>query len=418
MEKQIPSELNIFDPPCMSAPYQKVQYIDYRTAAPLNDGGPLQFIIPPTANQFIDLRRTLIHAQAKIVKQDGTPLAADDYVIPINIPLQTFFSQVDVELQQQLVCSNQLYGYKAMVETLLEHSYDGQETYLKSQGFAKESTTYMEPDGDIRQNLGFAHRFSLFGQGKKVDLEGPLMADICQQDRLLLNGVEVNIKLWPAKETFVLLAGKDELDFKLVLEEVYLRVCKLTPSPSVMYGIADSLKENSALYPFMKTEMRAFQLQEGLFNFHFEDMYQQHIPNEVIVCMVDAAAFHGDYRKNPFNFLPFAISELGLYVDDESVPCKPLQMNFPDNYIEAYNMLFENPSEKSGCFITRDDFNKGYSIFRFRLTPENVESLPNARGNVKLNGTFKAALKKNITVLVIGKFQHMIKIDNARTIQQ
>lgn len=29
-----------------------------------------------------------------------------------------------------------------------------------------------------------------------VDLEGPIYMDICQQDRFLINGVQVAIKLW------------------------------------------------------------------------------------------------------------------------------------------------------------------------------------------------------------------------------
>ena len=418
MEKRIPSELNLFDQPSMDAPYQRVQYIDYRTASPLNDGGVLHFIVPPTANQFIDLRRTLLHVVAKITKADDKVTAAADTVVPINLPLHTLFSQVDMELQQQLVCSNQLYGYKAMIETLLENNYDAQQTHLKSQGFSKETSAYMEP-GDLRANIGFAERFSLFGLSNKVDLEGPLMADICQQDRLLLNGVEVGIKLWPAKQPFVLLTSKDDEEYKLVFEEVYLRVCKVTLAPSITFGIIDSLKDNLALYPYIRTEMRAFQLHKGQYRFHLEDMYQQNVPVEVIVCMVDAEAFHGVVKKNPFNFSHFDIIELGLHVDDESVPGKPLQMNFPkNNYVDAYKTLFDTAPERSGCFITKDEYDGGYTIFRFRVTPEYVESLPTTRGNVKLSGTFKTALKNNVTLIVIGKFRHMLKIDNTRSVQQ
>ena len=34
------------------------------------------------------------------------------------------------------------------------------------------------------ENKGFAHRFALFVKGAAVDLEGPLMSDMFQQDRL------------------------------------------------------------------------------------------------------------------------------------------------------------------------------------------------------------------------------------------
>ena len=419
MDHQLPNELCIFDEPSMSAPYQKVQYVEYRTASTLNDGGPLHFIIPPTANQFIDLRRTLLHVEARIMRPDDTVLKTTDVVLPVNLSLHSFFSQVDVELQQQLVCSNQHYGYKATIETLLDQNAEALNTHLRSQGFVKDTADAMEPAADVRGSKAFAIRFAMFGASKKVDLEGPLLADIFQQDRMLLNGVELNIKLWPARDRFTLLSASEELDFKIVLDEVYLKVCKVTPTNAIMFAMSETLKEKQALYPFVRTEVRAFHLQTGQYNFHLEDLYQQNVPSEMIVCMVDAEAYHGTFLKNPYNFQTFDLSQLALYVDDESVPCKPLKMNFEKNiYVQAYNTLFENPGEKNPCSITREEFDSGYAIFRFRLTPDDVESLPNTRGNVKLSGRFSVALTTNVTLIVVGKFRHMLKIDNSRSIEQ
>ena len=419
MEHDLPTELSIFDEPSMSAPYQRVQYVEYRTASSLNDGGPLHFIIPPTANQFIDLRRTLLHVEARIMRPDDTVLKNTDVVLPVNLPLHSFFSQVDVELQQQLVCSNQHYGYKANIETLLEQNAEAQNTHLRSQGFVKDIADAMEPAADVRASKSFAIRFAMFGASKTVDLEGPLLADIFQHDRLLLNGVELNIKLWPARDKFALLSGSEELDFKIVFEEVYLRVCKVTPTNAIMFAISETVKEKPALYPFVRTEVRAFHLPTGQYNFHLEDLYQQNVPTEMIVCMVDAEAYHGTFLKNPYNFQTFDLSQLALYVDDESVPCKPLKMDFDkNNYVEAYNTLFENPGEKNPCSITRQEFDSGYALYRFRITPDDVESLTNTRGNVKLSGRFKKALPKNVTLIVVGKFRQMLKIDNSRSIEQ
>jgi hypothetical protein len=419
MAQTIPNELNLFETPSMNAPYQKVQFVEYRSASPLNDGGPIQFIIPPTANQFIDLRRSVLHVEAKVVRTDGKALDDAEMVAPINLPLHSFFSQVDVELQQHLVSSNQLYGYKAYIETLLGYNQEAQDTFLRSQGFAKDTSATVDEVTDFRKNAGIFTRFVTFGKNQTADMEGPLMADICQQDRFILNGVEINIKLWPARDTFALLTALDN-KYEVHFSEVYLKVCKVLPMSSVTFGVGETLKEKPSLYPFVRTEMRAFQLQDGQLNFHLEDMFQQQVPTEVIVCMVSAKGFHGSYNTNPYSFNPFTITELGLYVDDESMPAKPLKMSFArekKNYIEAYNMLFENPPEKGGPAITRDDFNQGYTIFRFRVTPEDVDSLPNSRGNVKLNGTFKEALKENITLIVIGKFHHILAIDNARSIK-
>jgi len=45
-----------------------------------------------------------------------------------------------------------------------------------------------------------------------------------------------------------------------------------------------------------------------------------------------------------------------------------------------------------------------------------VKSLPNARGNLKLDGRFGKALTENVTLLVVGKFHQVLSIDESRRI--
>ena len=414
----VPPELNFFEVPHFNAPYQKVQFVEYRSPSPLNTGGAIQFNIAPTANQFIDLRRSILHVEARIIRKDGKDLGAEDVFAPVNLPIHSCFSQVQVELQQQLVSNNQHYGYKAYLETILNSNKHATETYLLSSLFSKDSSAKIDEVIKVRENKGLLHRHIRFGKGQIVDMESPIFADFFQQTTLLLSGVELDVRLWPARDEFVILS--EHPHYKFQFTEVYLRVCKITPTPPVMLAIANELKDKPALYPFTRSEIRAFQLQKKQFSFHMEDLYQQSVPTEVIACMVKATGFHGAYDANPFSFNHFNISTLGLFVDDESVPTKELQMTWgadAENYVEAYNYLFDNPPNDSGTTITRDEFNKGFTIFRFQVSPKEVQALPNPRGNVKLTGTFKAPLEDNVTLLVIGKFNHVLRIDNTRKVE-
>jgi len=417
-EDSVPSELSLFDEPPLTAPYQKVQYIEYRSSSALNDSGPLQFFIPPTANQFIDLRRSRLHLEARIVGADGLPAdAAAGNVAPVNLTLQSMFGLVEVQLQQQLVSSNQLYPYKAYMETILHHDENAEGTYLKSQGFYKDTAAFIDvSDGKGATQEGLFQRWAYWKAGKVVDLEGPILADICQQDRHMLNGVEISFKLWPSKQTFNLMCPTENPDFHIELLDAYLSVCKVTPEPSITMGISKALQERPALFPYTRSEMRSFHLQEGQYSFHLEDMYQQAVPKEIIVGMVSANGFNGNYKENPFNFQHFNIETLAVYVDDESIPAKPLKMDFKNKkYISAYNTLFGAvPEDRHN--ISRADYNSGYTLFRFRLTPEQADAAPPTKGNVKLVGTFKEALKKNVTLIVMGKVNSILTIDNARTI--
>ena len=48
------------------------------------------------------------------------------------------------------------------------------------------------------------------------------MADICNQDTLILPGVDIDIKLWPTRDEFQLITHPLGLRCKLLIDEIYL----------------------------------------------------------------------------------------------------------------------------------------------------------------------------------------------------
>jgi hypothetical protein len=57
-------------------------------------------------------------------------------------------------------------------------------------------------------NFGRNYRFIRTMKSKTWCLEGPLSIDIFNQDRLMLNGVNVSLKFIPQQDTFRLMCGK------------------------------------------------------------------------------------------------------------------------------------------------------------------------------------------------------------------
>ena len=62
------------------------------------------------------------------------------------------------------------------------------------------------------------------------------MADICNQAHLILPSVDISVKLWPTCDEFRLIANPDELECKIMIEEIFLNVYKVSVSPEVMMG--------------------------------------------------------------------------------------------------------------------------------------------------------------------------------------
>lgn len=75
--------------------------------------------------------------------------------------------------------------------------------HLQSQLFNLNTSGFMnDSDALPRGNFGLFPRAKMSEDSAFIDLEGPIHMDICQQDRFLINGVQVAIKLWPNRDTF------------------------------------------------------------------------------------------------------------------------------------------------------------------------------------------------------------------------
>ena len=131
--------------------------------------------------------------------------------------------------------------------------------------------------------------------------------------------------------------------------------------------------------------------------------------------LVESAAVHGSYVKNPFDFQHFDCNYAGFFVDGQSTPSEPLQPNYKsDLYIEAYRRLYLD-DERRAVPISKKDFKGGYCLYVFR--PEgDAKDRPEDRAHTRLELKFAEALPTTCTVIVYAKFQAVMKIDASRNV--
>ena len=241
------SELELFTLPPTQTVIEKGQWVEFHPLANVTDGGPVEFNISGSGEDYLDLSQTQLYVKAKILKNDGTSIDEKSKVGPVNLLLHSMFSQVDISLNERLVSSsNNTYPYRAMIETLLNHGYDEKTSQLSSELFFKDTAGRLNvyDTADANPNEGFNKRAQMFKLSSSVDMIGRLHLDIFHQERLLLNMVDVKIKLIRSKPEFCLLGEGD--DFKISLENASLFVRKIRVSPGVVLGHAKSLEKTSA----------------------------------------------------------------------------------------------------------------------------------------------------------------------------
>jgi hypothetical protein len=141
--------------------------------------------------------------------------------------------------------------------------------------------------------------------------------------------------------------------------------------------------------------------------------------------MVETEAYQGARDKNPFNFQHFNVSEICLYKDGVPFPRPLTRLDFSKGKCsEAYHnfMMSVNGSHtKFVPHITLDDFRKGYTLFSYDMSPDQINSInhgsiTNKYSNIRLEMKFKPQTTKNITLIAYCERDHLMEIYRDRRV--
>ncbi|XP_011630862.1 uncharacterized protein F54H12.2-like [Pogonomyrmex barbatus] len=212
-------------------------------------------------------------------------------------------------------------------------------------------------------------------QGERsVDLIGHLHCDVFNQDKFLINGVEIRMRLVRSRDAFCLMESNSTSKIRILDASLLIRRAKI--SPAVLVEHARMLSKTTAKYPLTRVEVKTFTIHAGVVGESIDNAIFGQLPKRVIVGFVDNKAFNGDRKLNPFNLKNYGINFFSLYADAVQIPSRPLQPNFSKDhplYVEAYNTLFSGTGNhflNEGNSISREDYAKGFTFFAFDLTPD------------------------------------------------
>lgn len=361
------AELDLFSAPMTQLSIEDKKYQECQPLSALNDNSPIEFFIPGDGEKYLDLNDTMLHLRVKITEKDGSNIPPDAGVALINYPLNTIFSQCDVILGDRLISqSSATHPYRAMIETLLNFSEDT----LKSQFSA--GLFYKDTAGDMDSivisngpNKGIKQRAVFTAESREVDLLGPLHADIFFCERLLLNSVDLRIKLIRNSDAFSLMGTRDS-QFALKITSASLFVKKVTVSPAVRLGHAAALMKGNALYPLSRVSVKTYSIPENSRICNQENLFLGAMPKYVVLGMVHHDAFTGRRDLSPFNFRHNDVEYLALCQDGRQVPAKAFQPQFDrgNSVREFYHMFSATGRHLKDLplSIDRREFNEGLPL--------------------------------------------------------
>ena len=371
-----------------------------------NDPTELNFTIRAAGDKsLIDLSRSQLYVKAKITNKDGTALSNNTTVAPVNNFLHSMFEDCSTFLNDvEVTNANKLYPYSSYFLDLFETTSEAKESYMSAQLWYKNGAfNSMDPT----QNPGFKDRAAKFGPNE-CSMIGKLHSELFNQDRYLINGVEVKVKLTLGKPGFFLMSSAKKDDkttpvdndtYKIKITDAKMYVPYVHLTEKAKEEIDEELKEKPAVYPIQRIVTKVIPVNAQMEEHTLENISKGQLPNKIVVGLVQTKAKQQDITQSPFFFGTYKVKKIELNVDGMPYSKRALTPD-PDKwgYAKTFMNIFEslNYTEEGANtpVISTDDFRAGYAIYPFNLNP-GCASDP---GVLKKNGNVSIFLEFEETV--------------------
>ena len=429
------SELAIFSTPPTNTSVRNVRYTEHHPISGLEN--VIHFTIKGNSLNYLDLSRTRLYLQCKIVDKDGNEPPSlkevldennnnindkktdGDVVFPINHLMRTMWKQVEVFVGGKLISSGTSnYHYKSMIKTLLHGcSTDGDVKKMGTELFHKDEPGMFDEIQPQPANGGALARVNIFGPGHTFEMEGLLGEDALDVDKYIINGLDIEVKLYPARSSFVLMSNKPKKEYSIIIEQAVLKACSIDVGNTIVGAHDHSLsKGGMGQYFFTQSTLNNYSISRGERNFR-KTIYMGNVPQRIAVALVSSNRYNGSYDLNPFLFHHYNLTGMSLLINDVNIPHRPLTMNFARKQFSS--ALFNMMSSSNNVLIDKHAFSNGYSLFVFDINPpqpDNDDLSLQETGTVRLEMTFEEELPESVQVLVYGEFQSCFQIDHSRAV--
>lgn len=388
------SELLLFNVPPTQVAIDSKYDVEYRPAASL-ESSTVHEINIPASEDFTDLSQTMLTIHLDVQDAAGAKVTGDNVKCIDNFG-NSLFEQIDFFLGTiNTSQASNSYHYTSYFEDLLFR-------YPTKADVSRYDKSVVVKD-DIR----------LFFR---------LHLPMCEQDKLLVNGMPMLFRFVRSPDSFTLIAT-DKVQYKIKITKLALHIKRVKLFPDIQTNILSTLNNTPANYFIIRNEVKTFSLNKGLSAASIENVFAGILPRRIVIGFVDENGFSGNYAYDPYKFENVNINQIMLNVDGSLIPTVPYQPNFPNGCIREFVDLYRTLGQDEGgpqLNLSFDEYKTKTTLFGFDISGPLGGEFGNLsllkRGSVRLEMRFTNETTKQYKVIVFAQFDNLISIDKDRNV--
>ena len=388
------SELSLFSVPPTQVAIESTYDVEYRPAASLESSRVHEIDIP-ASEDFTDLSQTMLTVHLNVLDAAGNVVKGDAVKCVDNFG-NSLFEQIDFFLGSiNTSQASNGYHYTSYFEDLL-FRYP-----------TKADVSRYDKSVVVKNDVRLFFRLHL---------------PMCEQDRLLINGMPMLFRFVRSRDSFTLIAS-DKVQYTIKITKLALHIKRVKLFPDIQTDLLSTLNNTPANYFIIRNEVKTFSLNKGLTAASVENVCSGILPRRIILGFVSESGFSGAYDADPYKFENVNISQIMLNVDGSLIPSVPYQPTFPDGCIREFVDLYRVLGQDEGgpqLNLSFDEYKAQTTLFGFDISGPlggesgNLSLLK--RGSIRLEMRFKEETDKQYKIVVFAQYDNLISIDKDRNV--
>ena len=399
----------------------------FRPLTTSSSGGPFSFLIPMDPEKFTNAESLRLHGKMQIKKRnlgDGSLTNLDgENVSPVNNVFNSLWASVNTKLNGCEISdpSSKWYAYKAYFENHLSYSSSSKNNILSFKGYVTDTATKFDDVGDtvnsrVSLNEGFVKRKDMFKNSQWVYFCINLHIDITTLRKFIPPGIKIEI---------CLLSDKAVGNYAIELDDLRLKVDRVIPGEGIMSYYRSSLDKNiQPRLPIDRSLLKTYTVTKGTSDLsEYNIITGKHLPEQVIVAIVDEDAHRGVIGKNPFHFKNYDLSEASLVVNGMHEPQEMYKLNEAvGDKVDMYANFLENTgisTDDREFGITMQDYYGGSFMLVWDRTQDRCNRFHRHitdSGSISINLKSRTALVNTVTVIIYATYSKDLIIDGDKVL--
>ncbi|EFO93441.1 hypothetical protein CRE_23108 [Caenorhabditis remanei] len=255
----------------------------------LSENGPWELNLTNNSRSYLNPKKTYIVFTFQITDKDGNHVQMEPLTSGIQNPLlygpinniaHSIIQNYALHINGQMIFHNSTnYAYQAYMESVLMYGEEIKHSTLTAAGF------YHDPKIGQADSPGFLKRCDTVFNNGTVQVACNISIDLMKQSKVLMNGCNVKLILYPNKSEFLIEGynlGAHELKFKVV--DVHAIVNEFDLAEGLSNEMEASLLEHKMIqYPLISGQVRSFYIEANRMDAPANTVFTSKLPRRIFV---------------------------------------------------------------------------------------------------------------------------------------